>query len=125
MRILIIDDEQMIRALAEKILSRAGHEVLLAQSGFEGIELFNKQPEQIDMVIVDYVMEGMSGEETLRHLRQKAPDLPCLLSSGHTDTATQLPSDLQHKVDFLQKPYRANDLVSKIETMTNSYTRQQ
>jgi two-component system, cell cycle sensor histidine kinase and response regulator CckA len=121
MRILVIDDEEMIRALAEKILSRAGHEVLLAESGPEGMNLLDQRSGEIDMAIVDYVMEGMSGVETLRNLRRKAPDLPCLLSSGHTNTADSLPDDLLHKVEFLQKPYRANDLIDKVDTMCRTW----
>jgi two-component system cell cycle sensor histidine kinase/response regulator CckA len=124
MRILVIDDEQMIRALAEKILSRAGHEVLLAESGHEGVGLFGEQSGDIDLAIVDFFMEGMSGIETLRNLRNIRPELPCLMSSGHTDSSKDLPNDLQTKVEFLQKPYRANDLVEKIEDMCKTHCRQ-
>ena len=114
MKILIVDDEQMIRLLAEKILTRAGFEIVLTESGKEGVESLRADPTGIDLAIVDFSMEGMSGEDTIRALREIKPTLPAILSSGSAIIAEDLAEDIRPNTSYLQKPYRANDLTDRI-----------
>ncbi len=115
MKVLVIDDEGMIRTLAEKILVRAGYDVVLAESGTEGVNLFREQPDKIDLLIVDMTMDGLSGEDTLRACRVIRPGVPAVFSSGHVLEQTDISEDLVLNTHYLQKPYRASDLVEKIE----------
>ena len=80
-RILIIDDEYFVRALLTKILERKGHEIFEASNGQEGIDFF-EQGGQADLVITDIFMPEMDGIETLRHLKEKNPDLKIVVVSG-------------------------------------------
>lgn len=114
-KVLVIDDEGMIRTLAEKILVRAGHDVVLAESGNEGVDLFREHRGKVDLLIVDMTMEGFSGEETLRACRIIQPFVPAVFSSGQSLLEADIPDDLTINTFFLQKPYRASELVEKVE----------
>ncbi len=113
--VLVIDDEGMIRTLAEKILVRAGHKALLAESGNTGIELFREHIGQVDLLIIDMTMDGLTGEDTLRACRTISPFVPAVFSSGHALEMADIPDDLVPNTHYLQKPYRASDLVEKVE----------
>lgn len=120
MRILVVDDEQMIRDLATRILTRAGFEVDTAESGQTGVDRFTQASAGYDLVLLDLSMEDMSGEEALRKMRAIAPDVPCIISSGLDLSEMKLPTDLQKATHFLEKPYRArqlSDLVNDILAM--------
>lgn len=110
MTILVIDDEEMIRELAQSILRHAGFEVLTAESGQSGIRLYAEGTSLIDLVMLDLTMDDMSGVETLRRLREVSPDLPCIISSGQAPDLSDIPQELSRHVYFLQKPYRASQL---------------
>lgn len=64
-RILVIDDEEKIRFLLKKILEKNGFSVKLAESGFKGIEIYSNDAKLIDLVILDLIMPGINGKETL------------------------------------------------------------
>ncbi len=124
MTVLIIDDEEMIRDLAQKILMRAGFDVLTAESGQSGVQLYAERHSQIDLVLLDLTMEDMPGLETLKKLREVSPDLPCLISSGHGPRVYEVPEELNHNVSFLQKPYRANQLTDAVNQVLSGVPRQ-
>ena len=116
-RILVIDDEEMIRSLAQRILTRGGFDVLTAESGQSGLKLFSENFHQIDLVLLDLTMDDMPGIETLKRIREISPGLPCIISSGQEPGPNELPDELNRNVCFLQKPYRAmqlSEMVSQI-----------
>ncbi len=118
MRILVVDDEEMIRTLVTKILQKAGHEVLAAASGKEGLELIHRNPSMIDLVILDNSMPHMTGIEALREIRRVANRLPCVISSGNIVEPDEIPEDLRECTFVLQKPYRSqtlSGLISQIQ----------
>ncbi len=115
MKVLVIDDEAMIRDLATKVLSRAGVEVLAAESGQAGIDIFGQHAREISVVLLDVSMPGLSGMDTLRALRQLSTSVPCILSSGMGMEADEVPEDLRANLHFLQKPYRSQILVAKVK----------
>ena len=114
MKILVVDDELMIRSLAEKILSKAGFEVVTADSGDEGIRRLTADPDQIRLVLMDWTMPGMTGVETLKHVREIARNVPCIISSGHVLEKGALPEGLEQNTYFLEKPYRSRRLLDKV-----------
>jgi len=79
-KILVIDDERMVRDTLKIILAAAGHEVLLAEDGHQGIKAFNESAP--DLVITDILMPEKEGMETIRDLRQIRPNLPIIAISG-------------------------------------------
>ncbi|MBL0938340.1 MAG: response regulator [Gemmatimonadaceae bacterium] len=111
--VLVVDDEQMLRSLASRVLTRAGCHVIEASDGMEAMERL-KETSHVDMVLLDMLMPRMNGEETLKAIRAIHPTLPVLLSSGFSEAvAAQRLLDDPH-VRFMQKPYGARELVQAV-----------
>ena len=118
--ILAVDDEPMALVLSRKILTDSGFNVATAQSGFECLDLFRKNPAGYDLVLLDLSMPFMDGEETFGRLREIRPDIAVLLSTGFI---------AQDRLDrmmgagmagFLHKPHRPQELVKNIRAILES-----
>lgn len=111
--VLVVDDEEPIRDLAQTILARAGFSVVLAGDGEEALaKLQDGEPPHA--VLLDMRMPGLSGLEVLARLRGRLPTLPVILSSGFTGEDLQSCATDPH-LSILPKPYRARDLVAAID----------
>ena len=109
-RILVVDDEEIVREILSDMLRRLGYEVIEAEAGAEAVEVYGSQREQIDAVILDLVMPGMSGGDTFDALRAIDPSVRALLSTGHSpDGVTQALLDRGVK-GLVPKPYGLNEL---------------
>ncbi len=113
--ILVIDDEEIVRLMAESILAECGYAVILAENGREGIEKFTQESEEIKAVLLDMAMPGMSGKEVYTELKKIEPSVKVLLASGFRQ---------DYRVDevfklgvngFIQKPYSLVELSRKIK----------
>jgi len=113
MKILVVDDEQMILDLTRRILERAGFEVQTTDSGIEAVQMFRAESDY-GVAIVDFTLGDKPGTEVLEDFRKVNPQLPIIVSSGHVLHPSDLPANVQHNVTFLQKPYRANTLVEQV-----------
>ena len=113
MRVLIIDDEEMIRSLAVRILNRAGIEVCTAESGADGFQQTNSDL-SIQIAVVDMTLPDVDGLSLIRKIRQQRPDLRCVLSTGQAMTDSDIPADLACNVWLLPKPYRSQALVEMV-----------
>jgi two-component system, cell cycle sensor histidine kinase and response regulator CckA len=102
--VLLIDDEEGVRGVADQMFQSLGLKTLTAADGVEGLELFGKHQADIALVLLDLTMPRMSGEETLRQLRALAPQLPVILMSGYNESAVSGFAD-DPKLSFLQKPF--------------------
>ena len=114
MHVLVIDDEGVIRNLAEKILTKAGHRVELAKDGVEGVDVFRENHDDVNLLLIDLTMEGVTGGEVLRQCRIINPDIPALFSSGRALESDDIPDDLATNTSFLQKPYKASELIEAV-----------
>ncbi len=112
--ILVVDDEEGPRLICERMLTRQGFEVILAENGERALKAFQKAPALFRMVILDYTMPGMNGEELLREMRRLRPDLPALFFSGYSDRFLAGLPEFDPPALFLQKPFRAAQLVDKV-----------
>lgn len=109
-RILVVDDEEIVREILCDMLKRLGYEAVETESGQEAIEAYRLQRESIDAVILDLVMPGMSGGEAFDALRAIDPSVKALLSTGHSpDGATQALLDRGVK-GLVPKPYGLGEL---------------
>jgi PAS domain S-box-containing protein len=113
--ILVVDDEEIVRQVAEGMLRRRGYEVLLAADGQEAVNIFREWNGKIGLVLLDMRMPGMSGEEAFRHLKTIRPDVPVILSSGYTEQEAIRRFGGLGVADFLQKPYTSKAMIEKIE----------
>jgi len=113
LRILLVDDDELIRATVPSLLSHLGHRTEPVSSGPEALAALAGGL-QVDVVLLDLNMPGMNGEVTYRRLRPLYPDLPVLMASGflEPDTETLLKGD--PRASFLSKPYLMEELDQKL-----------
>ena len=102
-KILVIDDEPILRNSLEVALKVAGHEVVTAQSGEEGIELFRK--ESPDLILLDHWLPGMNGDEVLRLIREKDTDVLVIIMTAQGSIELAVNSMKMGAFDFLVKPF--------------------
>ncbi len=109
--VLVIDDEAVIRGMVRRMLEGLGWTVLLAEDGQQGLEIFRREQQRIDVVLLDMIMPRMSGRECFRAIREAAPQAQVILASGFT--ADHAVSDLlgEGLAAFLKKPYRQGELL--------------
>ncbi|MEO0280820.1 MAG: response regulator [candidate division WOR-3 bacterium] len=113
--ILIIDDEESIRNSCKEIFEKEGLKVLTAKDGIEGIEIFEKNKEEIDLIILDMIMPKMSGKETFIGLKKLNRDIPIILCSGYSEEGEAEEIINMGVEAFLQKPYRMKTLIETIK----------
>jgi two-component system cell cycle sensor histidine kinase/response regulator CckA len=109
--ILVVDDEPLLRRVASKLLQKLGYRVLEAASGQKALEIFQAKMAEIDLVLLDLIMPGMTGLQTLERLRALKPEVPVLMCSGYGDAEDR---GLPPGVDFLPKPYPLEILSQRI-----------
>jgi CheY-like chemotaxis protein len=108
--VLLVEDEEMMRGMAETMLKRLGFKVLSAKDGVEALEVFHNHAEEIDVVLSDLTMPRMNGWETLDALRKIQPGLPVILASGHDKSKVLDAQRGELPQSFLHKPYQKEDL---------------
>jgi two-component system cell cycle sensor histidine kinase/response regulator CckA len=106
--VLLVEDEPMVRTVAERALTRHGYSVVTANNGFEALEILNRGDE-FALLISDVVMPEMDGPTMVKEARQSRPDLPVLFMSGYAEEQLRKSIDLD-KVAFLPKPFSVQEL---------------
>ncbi|MEM9455944.1 MAG: response regulator [Myxococcota bacterium] len=114
-RILIVDDEELIRVVASQILTSAGHEVRQAAGGAQALSIVEAEASTIDLVLLDLSMPGMDGVETFRKIRELAPEMRVVITSGHFEEEVGARLRRQGAVAFLQKPYGRQQLLEMVD----------
>jgi len=118
--ILVVDDEAIVRKVAQAALEQSGYTVISADSGEAAIDLFRKATDEIAIVLLDMTMPGLSGYETFLELKRARPAVKVLLSSGYNEMETTQRFAGQRLAGFLQKPYTAAALGEKIREVLTS-----
>jgi CheY-like chemotaxis protein len=118
--ILVVDDEQMALVLIKRLLSEAGYQVVTAQSGFEALDLFRRQPQAFQLVLLDLTMPFMDGEETFQRLREIRAEIPVVLCTGfiRQDRLDRLMK--AGIAGFLRKPLAPDEIVDHIRGVLDS-----
>ncbi|MFT7624870.1 MAG: signal transduction histidine kinase [Myxococcota bacterium] len=114
--VLVIEDEAEIRKLAARTLSRHGYQVLSAEDGVAGLELFEQYQDAIDLVFTDVVLPRGSGFEVVKRVQELRPDVAVLLTTGYTDRMADCGVA---EVGMFWKPYAPDELVSRIRLCLN------
>lgn len=109
--ILLIDDERAVRELISAILRSAGHDVVPASNGLEGISLFRSSPDRFDLVLTDLQMPTMNGHQFVRLARETKPWAKIICMSGFTSEA------IPENTEFLQKPFAATALRACVDQL--------
>ncbi len=114
--ILVVDDEDVVRKVAEHALTRHGFQVLLASNGREAIRVLEANRDAIGAIVLDLTMPVMSGEDALVLLRRIRPDIRILASSGYSQS--EAARRFGGAIDgFIQKPYSAQNLLTALRSM--------
>ncbi|MGN6849150.1 MAG: response regulator, partial [Sphingomicrobium sp.] len=106
--VLLVEDEPMVRSVAERALTRHGYTVITADNGEAALEILAKG-EPIDLLISDVVMPGMDGPTMVREARQSRPELKILFMSGYAEEQLRKSIDIEN-VNFLPKPFSVTEL---------------
>ncbi|MHB9097600.1 MAG: PAS domain S-box protein [Syntrophales bacterium] len=115
--ILVADDEKVILEVSTEMLTSLGYRVYAAGSGQEALAVFRERREEIDLVILDMIMPGISGGETFDRLREINPSIKVLLSSGYSINGEAKTIMERGCNGFLQKPFHLEKLSGKIREM--------
>jgi DNA-binding response OmpR family regulator len=119
-RILVVDDEAMIRTLVGRALRKAGYEVEEAEDGLAGWECFSAAELQFDLVVTDSRLPHLSGSELVQRLREIHPTLPIINLSGSHGDRTTPDYSLPPNVPILSKPFQLSKLVTLVRELLNS-----
>jgi len=115
--ILLVEDEEGVRAVLTELLEGLGYTVLPAANGVEAVGIAGGHARGIDLVVTDMVMPEMSGQELGRTLAQKWPDLRILYMSAFASNIYS-PSALANALaDFISKPFDLEDFIAKVRTL--------
>ena len=114
-RILLVDDEESVRAFSARALRATGYEVFEADGGEEALEILEDEDFKIDLMISDVAMPEMDGPTLLKHVREQMPNLKVIFVSGYAEESVRRDIEDDQSVEFLPKPYSLDQINSKVK----------
>ncbi len=121
--VLVVDDEPMVRDVAEAILARFGLSAVQAADGDEAVRLFAAEPERFAVVLLDLTMPRLSGAETFRQIRDIKPDARVILMSGYNEQEASGSFAGKGLAGFLEKPFSTQALGAAVEHVLGTLDR--
>src|SRR6266850_2326211 len=118
--ILLVEDEEVVRGLACRILEQAGYSVVEASKGDEALRFCEERAAEVDLLLTDVVMPEMSGKELADRLKSQNPELKMVFMSGYTDESIVHHGVLDSSVEFIQKPFTPASLIRKVRDVLDS-----
>jgi two-component system, cell cycle sensor histidine kinase and response regulator CckA len=119
-RLLLVEDDRSVRELAERIFKNRGYKVTVTGEGKEALRAFAAAPYDIDLIVTDLIMPGMSGRELVQAIHQIRPDLKALYISGYTEDEIIRRGLHDPSVAFLQKPFTADELGDRVRSLLDA-----
>ena len=117
-RILVVDDEDIVRTSCSRALSPEGYEVRLAKNGVEGLKMASE--ERFDLVLTDLKMPDMDGIEVLRIIKEQWPETAVIIVTGYQTVDTAVKAIKLGAYDYIEKPFTPDALISAVaEAMAN------
>ena len=118
--ILLVEDEEAVRALASRILQERGYRVLESARPEDALQIAEHHQEPIDLLLTDVVLPKMSGRKIAEHLTALRPSMKVLYMSGYTDDAVVRSGVLESNTAFLQKPFTPSGLARKVREVLDA-----
>jgi len=115
--VLLCEDEESVRRLIERILTRSGYRVLSAATPHEALEVGRTHADAIDALVSDVIMPGLSGPELADRLRDHLPNLPTLFVSGYTAETARGRGNLPAGSSLLEKPFNRAGLLRAVRDL--------
>jgi two-component system cell cycle sensor histidine kinase/response regulator CckA len=113
--ILLVEDEESVRNMAERVLSRSGYHVIAAVHGMDALSIMGQPGLRVDLLLTDMIMPGMNGRELAAKLIEGRPDLKVLFMSGYADNAMVENGLLEAGASFINKPFGVAELVRRVQ----------
>lgn len=112
-RVLIIDDEEIVRISCQRILVPEGYEVEISGSAAEGLGILAEEP--VDVILTDLKMPNVDGIEVLRKIKQEWPDIEVIMITGYQTIETAVEAIKMGAFDYIEKPFIPSAIVESIE----------
>ena len=117
-KILVIDDEDIVRRSCSRTLSPLGYEVRLTQSSLDGLRMIDE--EKFDLVLTDIKMPDMDGIEVLKQVRDRFPEMKVIIMTGYQSVENALKSVQLGAFDYIEKPFSPDALISSVSKALGS-----
>lgn len=111
-KILVVDDEDIVRTSCSRTLVPEGYEVILVKNGFDGLALLEEGP--VDLVLTDLKMPEIDGIEILRRIKEKWPQIEVIIITGYQTVDTAVKAIKLGAFDYLEKPFTPDGLVASV-----------
>jgi len=118
--IMLVEDEEAVRSLIQRVLESKGYKILVASSPEEAVQICDRHEGPIELLLTDVVMPTMSGHHLAEHLGFSRPQMKVLYMSGYTDDAILLRGVLESAAHFIQKPFTPDAIVWKVAEILSS-----
>ena len=118
--ILLVEDDEGIRHLADRVLRKAGYTMLTAGTGIEALRQLANYDGTVDLLLTDMVLPGMSGWELAEQIAHEHPSIKVLCTSGYADEAIMRNRVLDRGVPFIAKPYTVADLTRAVQEVLSA-----
>jgi two-component system, cell cycle sensor histidine kinase and response regulator CckA len=115
--ILLVEDEPALRRVSRKLLEKLGYQVLEAATGEQALQVYAERTRDIDLVLLDLIMPGLNGLQTLERLQGLDPGVKVILCSGIADTEEE---NLPNGVSFMPKPFPLETLSQKVAAVLSA-----
>jgi CheY-like chemotaxis protein len=116
--ILLAEDEELVRLVAHRLLTRHGYTVIAAHSGRHALEIWRERADEIDLLLTDIVMpEGVSGTDLAQRLRAERPDLKVIYTSGYAAEIFRGEVEFPESAVFIPKPYDGEELLGTLRSV--------
>ena len=112
--VLVVEDEDLVRDLATRVLVLHGYRVLTAENGRVAIDLFKEHASDIDLVLLDLTMPGLNGAQVFAAIMAVRADVRVLITSGYSEDEGRELLDHPAVAGFLPKPYRIDALIDRV-----------
>jgi CheY-like chemotaxis protein len=116
--VLVVEDEPVVRAVAQALLTRSGCSILTAEDGVSALRTLQEHQGTVDLILLDMTMPGMTTQEIIPALRTLSPSVPILLTSGYTSS-----EEVRRMLEdgavqgFLGKPYEMHELLESVNLL--------
>jgi two-component system, cell cycle sensor histidine kinase and response regulator CckA len=119
-RILVVDDEELVRFVTKAVLAYRGYQITEAEDGEDAVKKYSLSPASFDLVLMDLHMPRMNGREALHRMRQINPKAKAILLSGGIHDPLDEVGQMDKRTVFLQKPFENEELIGVARKLLDS-----
>ena len=119
--VLLVEDDEMVRRLSQRVLTHLGYEVLRARDIEDAIRICDAHPAPIHLLLTDVIMPEMNGVDLYAQLKTRRPDMKALFMSGYTEDVVVRQGAVPEGTEFIQKPFNMEDLASRVRQVLDGF----